>query len=69
MSGSEALELGENHVEHPDFKDWMATAVVDLPNGGFLFSVNPRGSRPLRCVRTGEVASRLARLLRLDQRH
>lgn len=39
MSGREALELGENHVEHPDFKDWMATAVVDLPNGGFLYAL------------------------------
>lgn len=29
---------------YPDFKDWMATAVVDLPEGGFLFSVNPRGA-------------------------
>lgn len=51
-----------------DFKEWMATAVVDLPGGGFLFSVNPRGSDSGKAIHFYEFDSgrKLVRTCRLS---
>ena len=52
---------------YPDFKDWMATAVVDLPEGGFLFSVNPRGADSGKAIHFYEFGAdhKLKRIVRL----
>jgi len=44
--GFQVTDIQEKKIvdefRYEGFKDWMATAVCDLPDGGFVFSVNPQ---------------------------
>lgn len=56
-----------DEFRHPDFKDWMATAVCDLKDGGFVFSVNPRGADAGKAIHFYEFGSdrKLRRIMRM----
>jgi len=43
--------------QYPAFQDRMATAVADLPGGGFLFSVNPVGTEAGKAIHLYEFSS------------
>ena len=69
--GYQVTDLKERKVveefKYPGFKDWMATAVCDLKDGGFVFSVNPQGAESGKAIHFYEfgVDKKLKRILKL----
>ncbi len=56
-----------DEFRYDGFKDWMATAVCDLPDGGFVFSVNPQGADAGKAIHFCEFSKdrKLVRTLKL----
>ena len=69
--GYQVTDLKERKVveefRYPDFKDWMATAVCDLKDGGFVFSVNPQDAEKGKAIHFYEFGAdrKLRRILKL----
>ena len=56
-----------DEFRYEPFKEWMATAVCDLPDGGFVFSVNPQDEEKGKAIHFYEFSKerRLRRILRM----
>ena len=69
--GFQVVDLKKRKVvdefSYPDFKEWMATAVCDLKDGGFVFSVNPSGAEHGKAIHFYEFGAdrKLRRIMKL----
>ena len=56
-----------DEFRYEGFRDWMATAVCDLPDGGFVFSVNPQDAEKGKAIHFYEFGAdrRLRRVLKM----